>query len=520
MNEPTKRTGGSTPLVRESKRPRKRPPFPAPFLVTAVIYWLAQIAVGTDTTVATLCSIAILFGLYAIPAAGGLRTVPGVLNLVILTRLLLVGIALKVATGQAIDSHLRSPRVTAAVMALGFFGLWLGCWIYRGLPRPRGVIHAVKNADTYFSLAVVFTVLTTGSAALVVLKSTSYDTQLTGGYWGVLQYLATLKAFSVVLVMYYVWAKRSPQFLSHPLVLTVLAIEVAVGIAGVTKQGIMEPVACYLFVAFVRYGWRSRAIWSLAAGGAVLYLSVAYPYSQYVRMHGGREGNLRSRLAVIKRVFFEVASDSQYRKEVESEVIQDYGWLNKKSLTPLNRMALVGDASHLIDATATTHSFTRWGTIVVGFQMAVPSFIYHNKPTSSGGNYLGHIAGDLPPDDMTTQVSYGVMANLYNAFGYRGALIGSVIFFCCFYYVLRFWFRSARLTPGPYGSSVWFIFLVLSNHHIITESPLAAMIPQLVNLVVIAVLVRASRWLRPYIPTSFAPVDKPASGFGGVHVGA
>lgn len=483
--------------------------FPAPFIVVAVLYWLAQIAVGTDTAVATLFSIAVFFGLSAIPMAGGLRTVPGFLNLVVLTRMILVGIPLKVFTGQPIDENLRSPVITAAVMALGFAGLWVGSWLYSELPRPRGLIEPVTHSETYLSLGVVFSALTLLSSALVIIHSNSYDEALVGGYWGVVQYLATLKAFSLVLAMYYVWAKGSTRFLSHPLVLGLLAIELALGFATITKQAIMEPVACYLFVGMVRYGWKNRAVWSIALGGAAVYFLVVYPYSQYVRIHGGREGTFSERIAVARDVLFNVASSSQYREEVESEVIHNYGWLGKKELTPLNRMALVGDASHLIDATATSHYYTGWQTIVIGFQMAVPSFIYHNKPTSSGGNYLGHIAGDLAAGDMNTQVSYGIMANFYNAFGLIGAGLGSLIFFAAFYYALRFWFRSARLSRGPYGSAIWFIFLVLSNHHMITESPVAGFVPQVVNLVVIYALVVAARWAQPYIPTSFGLADKP-----------
>lgn len=486
---------------------RQGPPFPFPFEVTAMLYWLGQVAVGTNTAVATLFSAAILCGLYAVQAGGGLRSVPGLLNAVILTRLLLVGIALKVFTAQPIEQNLRAPVVTAAVMALGFFGLLLGSLLYRALPHPRGVIEGVRDPDLYLSLGLVFTALTLGSSVLFIINSTSYDRVLAGGYWGVIQYLATLKAFALVLAMYYVWAKRFTRFLSHPLVLALLFLEVLIGIAGVTKQGIMEPVACYLFVGLLRYGWRSRMVWSLAAAAVALYLSIVYPYSQYVRMHGGRSGAIGSRLAVIEQVFLGVASDSNYREQVESKVIEHYGWLGKRELTPLSRMALVGDSSHLIGATAATQSYTGWSTIVVGFQMAVPSFLYPNKPTSSGGNYLGHIAGDLAPSDQHTQVSYGAMANLYNAFGYTGALVGSLIFFCGFYYMLRFWFRRPELTPGPYGTSVWFIFLILSNHHFIVEAPVAAMIPEAVNLVVIAALTLAARWLLPYIPTAFGPPD-------------
>jgi hypothetical protein len=41
-------------------------------MLLGVVYFLGQIATGATVAVATLFSTAILFGLYAIPAAGGL----------------------------------------------------------------------------------------------------------------------------------------------------------------------------------------------------------------------------------------------------------------------------------------------------------------------------------------------------------------------------------------------------------------------------------------------------------------
>jgi hypothetical protein len=125
----------------------------------------------------------------------------------------------------------------------------------------------------------------------------------------------------------------------------------------------------------------------------------------------------------------------------------------------------------------------------------VPSFLMPDKPGSGGGNFLGHIAGDLAPDDMGTQVSYGIMANLYNAFGLTGVLVGTVIFISIFYYVLRIWFATPDLSSGPWGSSIWYLLLAMLFEHSLVEAPIGNLLPALVNLSAVVALVFASKFL-------------------------
>ena len=98
---------------------------------------------------------------------------------------------------------------------------------------------------------------------------------------------------------------------------------------------------------------------------------------------------------------------------------------------------MVGEADRLGSATERQQAFTGWETITWGFKLLTPSFLYAKKPTMEAGNYLGHIVGDIGPSDTETQVSYGVMANLYNAFSFIGVLVGTLVFFAGFYYWIR-----------------------------------------------------------------------------------
>jgi hypothetical protein len=165
---------------------------------------------------------------------------------------------------------------------------------------------------------------------------------------------------------------------------------------------------------------------------------------------------------------------------VDSKISNGETYLDREDLRPLSRLAMIGEADRLIAATDATQSYTGWETISNGIKLMAPSFLVADKPTSGGGNFLGHIAGDLASNDLTTQVSYGFMANLYNAFGLYGVFFGTIIFISLFYYSLRLWFATPDLNFSPWGSTIWYLLLAMLYEHSLIESPIGNMLPSVV----------------------------------------
>jgi hypothetical protein len=463
--------------------------------VLAVCYWLAMLVTGTDLVDASLLTTAIVFGLLSIGAAGGIKTAPGLLNFVMILKFVLIAVTLKALTWQASDSILRAPHTTCEVMAVGFFALYLGSWLYRYTTKIKGLVTDVTDSQLYLVLTIVFSLACLGSTIAILIFQTSYDKNLSGGLWGIAHQFEVTTSFCVVPAMYYAWSSGSKQFLSHPLVLTILMVELALGVALTTKQGMMEPMLCYLSVGFIRYGWRSKAVWGIVGFGTLCYLLIVYPYSQYVRNHGGRDGSLQERLQAIQEVFFSVSTDSEFRDVAESSTAFGESYLGKESLRPISRFAMIGEADRLIAATDEMQSYTGWETITDGLQLMVPSFLLPDKSLIGGGNFLGRIAGDVASDDLSTQISYGIMANFYNAFGLTGVLLGTTIFIAIFFYVLRIWFATPDLSFGPWGSSIWYLLLSMLFEHSLVEAPVGNILPGLINLSAVVALVFASKFL-------------------------
>jgi hypothetical protein len=459
--------------------------------VVSAIYFAAQMATGTDVYAASLFSAAIFFGLYSVRAAGGLTSAPGILNASIITKFLLIAIVLKVISGQAADSNLYSPLSTPAVMALGFLGLLIGTSIQSKLPSPkRPLVQRPEGSDIYLALTVAFLVLGYGCYMVAMGPELAGEGVQTGGIMGLARNISSYKSFAIVSALFWAWSKNGKRILTHPLVLSVLVFGVVVGVFTTGKQDAIEPLAFYMLVGVLRYGLRDKRLWAVAGVSLVYYAAIIYPYSQYVRHNGGRAGTLSERVDKVQEIFWLMLTDPSYRENAEANTITGdaRSYLGEEALQPFGRLAMVGEADRLIAATEDKQAFTGWETITWGLKLMAPSFIYPDKPIVGAGNFLGHIPGDLGDDDLTTQISFGFMANLYNAFSFQGVLIGSILLAAILYYTLRLWFGDPRWVASSQSNTLWFLLIVASLHHPMAEESVAGLFPAMVNFPLAALI--------------------------------
>jgi hypothetical protein len=352
-------------------------------------------------------SAAIFFGLLAISAGGGVRSVFGALNALLIFTFLLLGIAAKVLTLQAADS-----------------GLLVGTWIQRQVPLPfNSMLPNINDPRMYLWLAIITLVL--GALGFFVgMRGESGQEIQTGGVMGIARAFSGFSQYSVFFALYYAWGSNARRFLSHRLVLSILLIEVGIGIVSTSKERISAPIALFILMGVLRYGFKDKRVWTIAAVSATLYALIIYPYAQYVRHSGGREGDLSTRAAVMGDVLSGILTDDTFRSSVNTEIAASKdNYLHFQSLAPFDRFAMVGLADTLVAGTNES-DFTGWETITWGFKLMVPSFIYPDKPIYPASNFLAHIAHEVSDYDYTTQVSYGFMANFYNAFSFPGVPVG------------------------------------------------------------------------------------------------
>jgi hypothetical protein len=462
-------------------------------------FLVAQLATGTDTVVSFLFAAAILFGVMAIFAGGGFSSAFGCLNAILIAKFLIFGLAVKILLAEPADGPLRSPLTTGWVMALGFLGLFLGTKLQSHFHCPQSWAMNPIGDEMLLSFSIVIVVISYFSYFISMVPQTQGEGLQTGGWVGIAKAFSALKSFAIVPPMLYLWKQKTRLWMTHPVILTLFTWSVIVGIFSTSKEDALAPLACYVLVGFLRYGVRDMRLWTLGFVILSYYAFIIYPYSQYVRFVGGRAGTFTQRAEITKDVFFRIATDSNFRTAT-SEKVAGVAYFEEPQLSPFSRLAMVGEADRLIDATARQQAFTGWETIVWGFKMLPPSFLVPDKPVFQAGNRLAHIAGDVGSADTTTQVSYGVMANFYNAFGLPGVFIGTALFFAGFYYWVRVFLGEVRWSGAPDISALWFIWLIASFQHSIVESAVSGLIASLSYPFVLLTVWAASKWVSRLVP--------------------
>jgi hypothetical protein len=468
-------------------------------LITA-LYLLGQLLAGTEVTVSALFTIAIFFGILSIFAGGGLRSAFGCLNAILVAKFLLIAVAIKVMLLEPADGTLAAPRTTALVMAIGFGGVLIGTTIQSHLSCPQSLsMNRPFSDQMLLSFSIVLFAISYLGYFGAMIPSVQGEGLQTGGWLGFARAFALLKSFSIVPAMLYLWRIKSHRWMTHPVILGILAWSILVGIFGAGKLETMEPIVFYALVGFLRYGLWDIRIWSLVSLALVFYAFIVFPFAQYARGAGAREGTFEHRVEIANNLFLRMASDSQFRSTISGRV-ETQGYFTQSILSPFNRLAMVGNADNLISATEKQQAFSGWETMTWGFKLLTPSVLYPDKPVFEAGNFLGHITGEVGRTDSTTQVSYGVMANFYNAFSIMGVLVGTPLFFAGLYLWIRIFLGEPKWDGMPTTSTLCFIWLLSLYQHSIAESTVSGLIASLSFPFVLAVLCVAAKWLCLFLP--------------------
>ena len=469
-------------------------------LSITAFYLVGQVLAGTEVTVAALFALAILFGILSIFAGGGMRSAIGCLNAILIGKFLLVAIAIKVMLLEPADSRLAAPRTTALVMAIGFGGVLIGTTIQSHLSCPHSLsLNRPFSDQMLLSFSIVLFAISYLGYFGAMIPSAQGEGLQTGGWLGIARAFGSLISFSIVPPMLYLWRTKSHRWMTHPVILGMLGWSILIGIFSTGKQQAVEPFIFYALVGFLRYGWWDIRIWSLVSLAAVYYAFIVFPYAQYARSAGAREGTFESRIEITKDIFWRMASDSQFRSTV-SERVETQGYFTQGILSPFNRLAMVGNADILISATDKQQAFTGWETMTWGFKLLTPSALYPDKPVFEAGNYLAHITGEVGRADSTTQLSYGVMANFYNAFSLTGVLVGTPLFFAGLYFWIRIFLGEPKWDGMPTSSTLCFIWLLSLYQHSIAESTLSGLIASLSFPFVLAMLCVVAKGLCLFLP--------------------
>jgi hypothetical protein len=438
-----------------------------------------------------MLSSATFFGILAVQAAGTTSAI-GLLNLILVSRVLIGAfVAKNIFLWQPITAGLLSPDTTAAVMLLGFLGVWLGTEL--GSRLVPTIPAFSKFSDLRHLRSILLVMLFASVISSVAVRFSAGDGELlTGGVWGIAKSLNAVRNLSMPILMLYLWRNGTTRWLTHPAIIGLLVFLFLIGVLSSSKQAMAEPIAFFILMAIARYGWRHPVAWVVVPCGLVIFQFFIYPISQYARNAGGTYKDPIEAAIATGDIVSGYLTDSSFREYVRERATAGGHWDDGTSYLPeklvaMGRFALVGEADRLISA-SNVYEFTGWETITNSLLIAVPHLLYPAKPQLGSGNYLARYAGDLAATDVTTPVSYGFMANAYNAFGMWSVLPLSLVT------TLLVIVPLLLISKGATFANPWSMFCVVSLHQTYAESSFSGLFgafntPILATMVLIAAFI-------------------------------
>lgn len=447
-------------------------------LLIGAVSFILQLLTGTDVLVAINLSTALTLGLLSAILAGGITSAFGILIIGLTFRCVGGAILVKTIIWEGTDVNLQSPVETSTVMLLGFLGVFVGMYAFKKTAPifPQTIFPKVFSNNYMLALTL----------ALMLL---GYVPHLLNIHSTVLSQLETLKAVAIFTALEYISRRKCKKYLSHPFVLSIVMVQLAYGVVSTSKQEVLTPLVIYGIGAIGRYGWKYKPMWIGGAFAMFLFGAIIYPYAQYIRSHGGRVGSLSERAELAIDVMGTVLTDPTFlddlnkarvikNKQAKFKVMPYLGY----DFESLGRIAMIGEADRLIYSSIIYDDYSGWETIIHGVKFMTPGFILPNKPKYGSGNYLGHVTRELGENDTITQVSFGYMANLFNAFSYTGVFFGSIIISFSLFYWLR------HFCGLPDGYCLWTLILFVSYNHTIVEGSIAGQMGGLRQPIVIAII--------------------------------
>ena len=441
--------------------------------VSAALGFL-QIALGGDEVSSAMFAGATFFGLLSVIEAGPVTAV-GILNFLLVGRFLLGAYFIKnLLEGDPISANMIEPEHTAKVMFLGFAGVWLATFIVRRYVR-RFPLFEVSNSLEGLRVFTILLLVGGTFSLLAILIAAGSDTATVGGVWGLAKDLVSFRTAALPALMLYLWRRNTSRWLTHPLVLAIMLFLFLQGILGSSKQGMADPFALYTMMALARYGLRHPFAWLGLPATVLLFQFFISPIGQYARNEGARDKDPRQAAIATSDIVIGYLTDSRFRDRVLSAEQNVVDWGQKQAyylddkFRAFYRIAMIGEADRLISATDRI-TYSGFETIENALLIVVPHFLYPNKPRAGAGNFLGRFAGDLSEEDDTTQVSFGFMANAYNAYGTAGVLPLS---FLSALIVLGLVSFSAS---GPVYSDPWSLLALSAIHQSYVEGALTGQI--------------------------------------------
>jgi hypothetical protein len=430
-------------------RPRlaeiKMPPLVLGMVVFALILGASMLWRGNNVAFTGLVVYFTAIGAVTVQMLGGLFNLLGASVFVLMIQNVLISQTAKVLFGERGDINLIHPITTMTVYCTGLTALFLAAVLYKslGLNKLRPIVAPFEDLGRLRVLAIVLTVFAVVREVLLQrLGVFEGGGVFVGGIVGPLRQLGFLTTLGVAAGTAYVILASNGRRCVGPLNFIAMIPATVSGVLLAVRQEMALTFMAFI-LTLVAFKFKLRVLHYAVIGIlAYVFFFILSPYALYARSEGGvRVGTLEERLQKAFNGLLEVtANPGKYQERAASHNYNDpwdyhrlsyYGKPNPL----LDRYSMIVLVDAVVDGVL-VRGHTGMTTIVPGFQMLVPRFLYPDKPPLGTANYVAARGrGIMTALDPHTQPTVGFMSDAFLAFGMPGVFVISFMIGFVYYVV-------------------------------------------------------------------------------------
>lgn len=479
-----------------------RIPFPervpiARVALFAIALFVAQWLEGTPLYFRFGSAVFILIAAFAFNTAGGLTRASGVYIFFYSTLVVIVGLCYKAFLGEPAQSNLLDPRTDIEVYVGGIAAMLAAVIVSNRFRRKTGLLqHLLKESQMYRASVGCMLFGVVGAFVMYLVGSIRLETAFA-------QLNQLIPLGIIIGVMYEIRRSGGTRSINLPMVLVGTYSFWWWGLIGFSKQGMLLPLACWLFpVCALRFRLSALQVLScLAVVFIVFYYLV--PYSEYGRSQVDETMTFDQRAAVAYKLLEHPEQTRQTYNEIEDTASRVGGAYFDTPQGFWDRLQFISIDDGLVNITD-NGKVLGLAPMAEAIRDTVPHVFWPGKPKAAfGGNFYAHEIGlGLSEEDTTTGISFSPTAEAYHMEQWTGVLVVAPLVWFLLFVVYDSLFGDVRDSP-------WGLLVVALFAHSAPEGMLTGVIALLTfGVEVLVFCALFATWVAPLLATAVLGPDR------------
>lgn len=388
-----------------------------------IVLFVIQQMEGTSLLFSSCTFFFTLIAAIAFNTVGGVTRASGGFILAYTVLVALFGIVYKALLGEPGQANMLQPERTIEVYVGSACAMLLVAYLTRKFTLKKSLFPLFRsNAD--LGRAAIGCLLV--GAAGQLYSTFSSERPAPGSILAAFYQLDSFLPLSMILGVIYEIRKSGGRRSINAVVLIAGFLQLATGLIGYSKQGIIGPFAIWAFAAASQ---RYKVSIAQVAGLLVTFAFIVYylvPYSQVGRAYltgSTFSQNVKIRIFLLSHLDLVRKAESQMTEQFLSRYDVTVFRYYSQPQGFADRLTMIAPDDAIINATENGAVFGLFPTIF-SFENIIPHFLWPSKPTIIFGNIYAHEVGILTDeDDVTTGISFSPAGEAYHEAKWVGILV-------------------------------------------------------------------------------------------------